>query len=159
MSSSSLFLLGLGDELGHALDTPLPQLLVTVEQTSGRGERRGVGGHDLSLAHLTLGDEPGPFQDLALRSIALWPEWLREVEEDSGQAVEYRSAGKLILALDEGEAEHLRGRLRLGAGSILFLLIAAPWRLLAGLNNDRFFWFYFVNEHFSGRCAPFVARQ
>src|SRR5262249_46100405 len=39
-------------------------------------------------------------------------------------------------------------RLRLFTGALLFLLIAAPWHLLAGFRNDRFFWFYFVNEHF-----------
>jgi 4-amino-4-deoxy-L-arabinose transferase-like glycosyltransferase len=39
-------------------------------------------------------------------------------------------------------------------GSILFLVIAAPWHILAGLRNTGgmnghgFFWFYFVNEHF-----------
>ena len=39
-------------------------------------------------------------------------------------------------------------------GTLLFLLIAAPWHILAGLRNiggmngHGFFWFYFVNEHF-----------
>jgi 4-amino-4-deoxy-L-arabinose transferase-like glycosyltransferase len=39
-------------------------------------------------------------------------------------------------------------------GSVLFLAIAAPWHILAGLRNTGgmdghgFFWFYFVNEHF-----------
>jgi 4-amino-4-deoxy-L-arabinose transferase-like glycosyltransferase len=39
-------------------------------------------------------------------------------------------------------------------GTILFLVIAAPWHILAGLRNTNgmnghgFFWFYFVNEHF-----------
>ena len=39
-------------------------------------------------------------------------------------------------------------------GTLLFLLIAAPWHILAGIRNTRgmnghgFFWFYFVNEHF-----------
>jgi len=39
-------------------------------------------------------------------------------------------------------------------GSVLFLVIAAPWHILAGLRNTGgmnghgFFWFYFVNEHF-----------
>jgi 4-amino-4-deoxy-L-arabinose transferase-like glycosyltransferase len=43
---------------------------------------------------------------------------------------------------------------RLGSGLALFLLIAAPWHILAGLRNtggqggNGFFWFYFVNEHF-----------
>jgi 4-amino-4-deoxy-L-arabinose transferase-like glycosyltransferase len=42
-------------------------------------------------------------------------------------------------------------------GGLLFLAIAAPWHILAGLRNTNgalnghthgFFWFYFVNEHF-----------
>ena len=39
-------------------------------------------------------------------------------------------------------------------GVLLFLAIAAPWHILAGLRNTGgmnghgFFWFYFVNEHF-----------
>lgn len=37
---------------------------------------------------------------------------------------------------------------RLGTGLLLFFAITAPWHLLAGLRNPRFFWFYFVNEHF-----------
>ena len=43
---------------------------------------------------------------------------------------------------------------RLVSGLALFLLIAAPWHVLAGLRNTGgqgghgFFWFYFVNEHF-----------
>src|SRR6201997_580191 len=43
---------------------------------------------------------------------------------------------------------------RLISGIALFLLIAAPWHILAGLRNNGgqdghgFFWFYFVNEHF-----------
>jgi len=43
---------------------------------------------------------------------------------------------------------------RVVSGLALFLLIAAPWHILAGLRNTGgqgghgFFWFYFVNEHF-----------
>jgi 4-amino-4-deoxy-L-arabinose transferase-like glycosyltransferase len=43
---------------------------------------------------------------------------------------------------------------RLATGLLLFLVIAAPWHILAGLRNTGgasghgFFWFYFVNEHF-----------
>jgi 4-amino-4-deoxy-L-arabinose transferase-like glycosyltransferase len=39
-------------------------------------------------------------------------------------------------------------------GLLLFLAIAAPWHILAGIrntggmNNHGFFWFYFINEHF-----------
>jgi 4-amino-4-deoxy-L-arabinose transferase-like glycosyltransferase len=34
------------------------------------------------------------------------------------------------------------------SGTLLFLLIAVPWHALAAWRNDRFLWFYFVNEHF-----------
>jgi len=37
---------------------------------------------------------------------------------------------------------------RLAGGFGLFLLIAAPWHVMAGIRNRGFFWFYFVNEHF-----------
>jgi 4-amino-4-deoxy-L-arabinose transferase-like glycosyltransferase len=39
-------------------------------------------------------------------------------------------------------------------GLLLFLLVAAPWHILAGIRNTGginghgFFWFYFINEHF-----------
>jgi len=52
-----------------------------------------------------------------------------------------------------GEYRHWR-RLKLISGLLLFLAIAAPWHILAGLRNTGgmnghgFFWFYFVNEHF-----------
>lgn len=37
---------------------------------------------------------------------------------------------------------------RIASGLLLFFAIAAPWHILAGIRNPRFFWFYFVNEHF-----------
>jgi 4-amino-4-deoxy-L-arabinose transferase-like glycosyltransferase len=49
------------------------------------------------------------------------------------------------------------------SGLLVFLLIAAPWHILAGLRNTGgadghgFFWFYFINEHFLrflGRRIP-----
>jgi 4-amino-4-deoxy-L-arabinose transferase-like glycosyltransferase len=45
-------------------------------------------------------------------------------------------------------------RMRLVSSFGVFLLVAAPWHVLAGLRNPAqgeargFFWFYFVNEHF-----------
>jgi 4-amino-4-deoxy-L-arabinose transferase-like glycosyltransferase len=45
-------------------------------------------------------------------------------------------------------------KLRLASSFVVFLLIAAPWHLLAGFRNPAqgdakgFFWFYFINEHF-----------
>ncbi|HXE08399.1 MAG TPA: glycosyltransferase family 39 protein [Acidobacteriaceae bacterium] len=69
------------------------------------------------------------------------------------------AAAYLILT---GEFRNWR-RLRLLPGIALFLLIAAPWHILAGLRNTGgmdghgFFWFYFINEHvlrFLGRRIP-----
>ena len=37
---------------------------------------------------------------------------------------------------------------RLFTGTLVFLAVAAPWHILAGIRNPHFFWFYFVNEHF-----------
>jgi 4-amino-4-deoxy-L-arabinose transferase-like glycosyltransferase len=45
-------------------------------------------------------------------------------------------------------------RMRLASSFAVFLAIAAPWHIVAGLRNPAageargFFWFYFVNEHF-----------
>jgi 4-amino-4-deoxy-L-arabinose transferase-like glycosyltransferase len=38
-------------------------------------------------------------------------------------------------------------KMRLISGSLLFLAIAVPWHALAIWRNERFFWFYFINEH------------
>jgi 4-amino-4-deoxy-L-arabinose transferase-like glycosyltransferase len=63
----------------------------------------------------------------------------------SGAAVAY-----LILS---GDYKNWRD-LKPFTGLLLFLAIAAPWHILAGLRNTGgmnghgFFWFYFVNEHF-----------
>ena len=61
-----------------------------------------------------------------------------------------------------GEYRNWR-RLRPLTGTLLFIAIAAPWHILAGLRNTGgmnghgFFWFYFINEHvlrFLGRRIP-----
>ena len=52
-----------------------------------------------------------------------------------------------------GNLRHLL-RLRLLSSSLVFLVIAAPWHILAEMRNPAqghvrgFLWFYFVNEHF-----------
>lgn len=59
----------------------------------------------------------------------------------------------LIFLLLTGNLGHLL-KLRLLSSFFVFLLIAAPWHLLASWRNPAqgeargFFWFYFVNEHF-----------
>ncbi|HEY7180465.1 MAG TPA: glycosyltransferase family 39 protein [Blastocatellia bacterium] len=34
------------------------------------------------------------------------------------------------------------------SGMLIFLIIAVPWHALAIWRNEKFFWFYFINEHF-----------
>ena len=61
------------------------------------------------------------------------------------------TAGSFLIVT--GNLPHLR-RMRLASSAAVFLAIAAPWHLLAGLRNPAqgdvrgFFWFYFVNEQF-----------
>ena len=71
------------------------------------------------------------------------------------------ATASLYLALT-GELRNWR-RLKPFSGALLFLAIAAPWHILAGLRNTGglnghgFFWFYFINEHvlrFLGRRIP-----
>jgi len=66
--------------------------------------------------------------------------------------------GGTLLAYLIATGEWRRWReFRLFTGTLLFLLIAAPWHILAGLRNQGFFWFYFVNEHllrFLGKRYP-----
>ena len=38
-------------------------------------------------------------------------------------------------------------RLKPISGTLLFFVLATPWHVLAGIRNDKFFWFYFINEH------------
>ncbi|MBB5317815.1 ArnT family glycosyltransferase [Tunturibacter empetritectus] len=70
-------------------------------------------------------------------------------------------AAIVYLALS-GEYKNWRS-LKPFTGILLFLIIAAPWHILAGLRNTGgmnghgFFWFYFINEHvlrFLGRRYP-----
>jgi 4-amino-4-deoxy-L-arabinose transferase-like glycosyltransferase len=68
----------------------------------------------------------------------------------------------LVTGPRTGPAQHWR-RLAPVSGALLFLAVAAPWHVLAGLRNTSganghgFFWFYFVNEHvlrFLGERVP-----
>lgn len=58
--------------------------------------------------------------------------------------------GYLVLT---GNLKYL-ARMRLGLSFLVFMAVAAPWHIIAGLRNPAagqargFFWFYFVNEHF-----------
>lgn len=51
--------------------------------------------------------EPDPFFELCMESRSLYPAFAAEVESLSGQNVEYRDSGSLLVAADEKEAEEL----------------------------------------------------
>ncbi len=72
----------------------------------------------------------------------------------------FAAAGLFLLLTKEGRSWR---KLRPFSGLLLFLAIAAPWHVLAGLRNTGgagghgFWWFYFWNEHvlrFLGRRVP-----
>lgn len=44
-------------------------------------------------------------------------------------------------------------------GIALFLLVAAPWHVLAARRNPDFLWYYFVHEHFLRYATPEANRQ
>jgi 4-amino-4-deoxy-L-arabinose transferase-like glycosyltransferase len=58
-----------------------------------------------------------------------------------------------VFLLLTGDLRHLL-KMRLVSSAVVFLLVAAPWHVLAALRNPPageakgFLWFYFVNEHF-----------
>ena len=56
--------------------------------------------------------EPGPFLALALDSMARWPAFAAELEEESGTSVGFRACGKLLLAFDDAGRAALRERRR-----------------------------------------------
>lgn len=56
----------------------------------------------------------------------------------------FPAIGYLLLT---GEWRRWR-ELRLAKGILVFLLVGAPWHILAGIRNHGFFWFYFINEQF-----------
>jgi hypothetical protein len=77
-------------------------------------------------------------------------------------AIVFILATALLFLYWTHQLHHWR-RLRPFTGILLFLAIAAPWHILAGLRNTGglnghgFFWFYFINEHvlrFLGRRIP-----
>ncbi|HZY64175.1 MAG TPA: glycosyltransferase family 39 protein [Edaphobacter sp.] len=68
-------------------------------------------------------------------------------------AIVFLAGTAIVYLAITGEYKNWRS-LKPFTGTILFLAIAAPWHILAGLRNTNgmnghgFFWFYFVNEHF-----------
>lgn len=63
--------------------------------------------------------------------------------------------GWLILTGRWSELRHVR----LVSGTVLFLVLAAPWHVAVALRNPEFAWFYFVHEHFLRFLTPEAGRN
>jgi 4-amino-4-deoxy-L-arabinose transferase-like glycosyltransferase len=77
-------------------------------------------------------------------------------------ALAFAGGAAVIYLVLSGEWRRWR-EFRLFTGLLLFVAVAAPWHVIAGLRNQNganghgFFWFYFVNEHvlrFLGKRYP-----
>jgi glycine oxidase len=76
-------------------------------------ERGEIGGEASSasagmLAPLAEVEDAGPFQDLALAGLRMFPDLAEALEQESGVDIEHLRSGILRLALTEADAEHLR---------------------------------------------------
>jgi 4-amino-4-deoxy-L-arabinose transferase-like glycosyltransferase len=50
-----------------------------------------------------------------------------------------------LFLLASGRCDELK-RMRIIEGATIFLLIVAPWHVLAAIRNEHFLWFHFINE-------------
>ena len=108
---------------------------------------------------------PNALQDTVpsrLYPYAMWTALALAVLTKGLVALVFFFATAAVYMILTGELRNWR-RLKPCSGALLFLAIAAPWHILAGLRNTGgmnghgFFWFYFINEHvlrFLGRRIP-----
>jgi len=87
------------------------------ERTAGMGATHAAAG---ILAPHIEGSTPGPFLDLAVRSLNLFDEFIAGVEEASGISVGYRRTGTLQIAVgDDGMRELRKAAARLQAHGLI----------------------------------------
>lgn len=55
-------------------------------------------------------DQPGPAADFAIASLRAWPEFVRELEQESDAVIDYRASGALEVALNDTEAVVLNAK-------------------------------------------------
>lgn len=106
-------------------------------------ERSTIGGEASTaaagmLAPLGESSGPGPFLDLGLKSLALYPSLAKELKETSGIDIEYDPCGILWAALSQQESSQLQDRL--------------SWQRTLGLGVK------FLNEPDLKTYAPYLGR-
>ncbi len=129
--------------------------LALAREAAGEGARvllveRGPGPTEASWAAAGMlspfgeASSPGPFLEIASRSLELWPTFAEALEEEVGSSIEYRPSGKVALALTDHGWTRLRERHEWGApkgagsrlldpGEVFDLLPGAPRELRGGL--------------------------
>jgi 4-amino-4-deoxy-L-arabinose transferase-like glycosyltransferase len=114
------------------------------------------------LSHAMSGDARKLTSLRPFYPYALWTALALAVLTKGLVALVFFFGATLVYLTLTGEYRQWR-RLKPFRGTLLFLIIAAPWHILAGLRNTGgmnghgFFWFYFINEHvlrFLGRRIP-----
>ncbi len=73
---------------------------------AGRGASWAAAGMLSPLAEVNFDERA--LRQIGLTSSQMYPEWVRELEADSGMSVEFRTEGTLIIGLDRDDAEELR---------------------------------------------------
>ncbi len=92
--------------------------LSLARELARRGSRvtvleRGAAGEEASwaaagmLVPQSLNPEPGPLFDLLIESLGLYPDWVRGLEEETGEDVGFRRTGLLACALDDADERSL----------------------------------------------------
>ncbi len=104
----------------------------------------------------------GPGRRANVYAYAMWTALALAVLTKGLVAIVFLAGTAAVYLVLAGELRNWR-RLKPLTGALLFLVLAAPWHILAGLRNTGgmdghgFFWFYFINEHvlrFLGRRIP-----
>ena len=97
----------IGLAIADALAEEGREVTVVERGRVGRGATWAAGG---MLSPLAEAEEPGPFLELARRSMELYPAWVAAIEDATGRDVGLHRDGKTLVAFDESEVEALRAR-------------------------------------------------
>lgn len=89
-------------------------VVVVERDVPGRRATWAAGG---MLSPIAESEEPGVFLRLALASFERWPAFVEALREASGVPVEYRTSGKLCIALDDDAAAALEASYRWQRGA------------------------------------------
>lgn len=112
MSSSNAEVVVIGGGVAGcavARELALRKVPVTVLERSVAGAEASSAAAGILGAQVET-DQPGPFCDLAVRSRALYADFARRLEEESGVRTGYTRCGALMLAFDDEEVAALEAR-------------------------------------------------